>query len=123
MNFKEFESRDAMLEYEKEREQYYMEGISVCNRRHIFEFYKMLFLETFHPRYRAIKKEYDSYCGGWWRNDKGWPCADYIQEINPNQLCDGTVCLEYYGHDNPMAIYIYKNDVFHKIQNIEVNEI
>lgn len=70
MSFKEFASRETMLEYEKEREQYYMDGISICNRRHIFAFYKTLFLETFHPKYRAIKKEYDGYCGGWWRNDK-----------------------------------------------------
>lgn len=118
MSFKEFTNREAMLQYEKEREQYYMDGISICNRHHIFEFYKMLFLETFHPKYRAIKKEYDNYSGGWWRNDKGWACADYIQAINPNQLYNGTICLEYYGHDNPIAIYIHKNDAFHKIQNL-----
>jgi hypothetical protein len=118
MSYKEFVSREAMLEYEKEREQYYMDGISICNRRHIFQFYKMLFLETFHPKHRAIKKEYDNYCGGWWRNDKGWACADYIQCIDPSRLCDDTVCLEYYGQNHPIAVYIYKNNVFHKIQNL-----
>ena len=117
MGFKEFTSREAMFVYEQERERYYMEGISICNRSHIFAFYKMLFLETFHPKYRAIKKEYDNYCGGWWRNDKGWACAEHVQCIDPSKLCDGTVCLECDQYNNPTAVYVYKNNVFHKISS------
>lgn len=117
MSFKKFTSHEAMLQYEKEREQYYMDGISICNRKHIFEFYKMLFLETFHPKHRAIKREYDNYCGGWWRDDKGWARARYICCIDPSELCDNTVCLECDEYNNPIAIYVYKNNVFHKISS------
>ena len=51
----QFESREALINYEKEREEYYRNWFEISNKN-LFEFYKLMFLETFHPKYRDIKK-------------------------------------------------------------------
>ena len=62
----QFESREALINYEKEREEYYRNWFEISNKN-LFEFYKLMFLETFHPKYRDIKKKYENYDGGWYR--------------------------------------------------------
>ena len=58
----QFESREALINYEKEREEYYRNWFEISNKN-LFEFYKLMFLETFHPKYRAINKTYLNYDG------------------------------------------------------------
>lgn len=71
----EFSSYDDMIKFEAEREQFYLDFIGICDSFDPFriKFYKRLFLETFHPKYRHQKKLYDSYRGGWWRDSDGPP--------------------------------------------------
>lgn len=68
---REFKNREEMLNYEKQRDAYYKNWVSLSNSN-LFGFYKLLFLELFHPKYRATKKEYNSYMGGWFRDENGF---------------------------------------------------
>lgn len=90
----EFSSREEMLKFEREREQYLMHWISISNRGHLLEFYKLLILETFHPKYRAIKKKYEGYNGGWYRDKHGYPTSAYIWCIDQDRLSEGDICIE-----------------------------
>ena len=79
----EFSSYEDMKKFEAEREQFYLDFLDICHSfdPFRFKFYKRLFLESFHPKYRSQKKLYDGYYGGWWRDSDGRPCANPIQLI------------------------------------------
>ncbi|MGN0246510.1 MAG: hypothetical protein ACI4DK_11190 [Lachnospiraceae bacterium] len=111
----EFDSREAMLQFENDREQYFLDWIARCNRRNLGEFYKYLFLEAFHPKYRAIKKMYEEYDGGWYRDEHGWICTKYIGNIDSSNLKDGDICVE--RDDNA----IYNFYVFHEGINYKLD--
>ena len=53
----EFSSYDDMIKFEAERERFYLDFIGICNSFDPLriKFYKRLFLETFHPKYRRLK--------------------------------------------------------------------
>ena len=65
----EFSSYEDMKKFEAEREQFYLDFLDICHSfvPFRFKFYKRLFLESFHPKYRSQKKLYDGYYGGWWK--------------------------------------------------------
>ena len=92
----EFSSYDDMIKFEAERERFYLDFIDICNSFDPLriKFYKRLFLETFHPQYRRLKKLYNSYYGGWWRDSGGHPCANPIQHIDTDFVSDGEICIE-----------------------------
>ena len=66
----QFKNKEELLRFEKEREEYYNNWFK-RTKNNLFEFYKLLFLEIFHPKYRTIKKMYDNYNGGWYRGEDG----------------------------------------------------
>lgn len=105
---KEFSSRAEMLQYEKLREEYYLESIS--SRWNI---YKTMFLEIFHPKYRALKRRYDGYAGGYWIDDKGRFCANHVALIDTKRLKDGDICIEYNEYSGDISrLYVFKDGVF-----------
>lgn len=89
----EFESRAAMLAYEKARADYYMETINAVNRGQLGRFYKLWLREIFVPTYRKIKKEYDSYRGGWWRDENGVIHTDHLFNVDSDKISSGTICI------------------------------
>lgn len=112
----EFSSYEDMMKFEAEREKFYLDLIQICNSFDPFrlKFYKRLFIETFHPQYRSLKKMYDGYCGGWWRDNNGHPCAKHIHLIDIAVVPDGEICIEC---DNKYiyAVYAKKDGTLIKI--------
>ena len=111
MGFKEFNCREEMLQYESDRLEYYKDWISLCNIDSVdklVKFYKMLLLEKFHPKYRGIRKQYDGYCGGWYRNERGWACSESINYIDINAMRDGDVGIETNG-ELIYKVYIFRD--------------
>ena len=51
----EFSSYEDMKKFEAEREQFYLDFLDICHSfdPFRFKFYKRLFLESFHPKYRV----------------------------------------------------------------------
>lgn len=88
---KEFSSYDEMMRFERDQELYFIRYIKACEDP--FKFYKQLFLETFHPKYRRIKKMYEEYAGGFWRDDHGYLCSNQCNLILDN-ISDGEVWIE-----------------------------
>lgn len=112
----EFKSYEDVKRFEEERERYYLSFIGLCNSFDPFRvnFYKRIFLDAFHPKYRATKKMYDKYYGGWWRDKNGRPCAEHIGFIDSDCLTDGELCVER-NDECIYAFYVFKRGVFHKI--------
>ena len=90
----EFNSKQEMLDYEKAREGYYAEFINAVENRQIGKFYKLWLRELFIPKYRKLKKEYDEYNGGWWKDENGAIWAHSIRCIDTDKIVDGTICIE-----------------------------
>ena len=92
----EFPSYEDMKRFEMKRERFYLDFLDICNSYDPlrFKFYKRVFLEAFHPKYRAQKKLYDGYYGGWWRDSDGHPCANPIQHIDVDSVSNGEICIE-----------------------------
>ena len=113
----QFESREALINYEKEREEYFNNWFRTTHKN-LFEFYKMMFLETFHPKYKAIRKKYENYNGGWYRKNDKLIFATHIFVIDTNSLKDGDVCCELgnnYDENDVQSIYVYCKDVLMKM--------
>lgn len=112
-----FENREALINFEKEREEYYRRWLEI-RKRDLFKFYKMMFLETFHTRYRSIKEKYENYDGGWYMNDNGVIFTNYLYSIDEKDLKEGDLCCEL-GDDcdenNIDRIYAYHNGILMKI--------
>lgn len=109
----QFESREALINYEKEREEYFRNWHAISNKN-LFEFYKLMFLETFHPKYRSIKKKYENYNGGWYRREDGVIFTRFISLIDIKELKDGDVCCElesHYNENNIRSVYLYHRDM------------
>ena len=79
----EFNSKEEMFAYEKAREKYYMEFL---NAGSTFEFYKLWLREIFIPKYRKLKKEYDHYCGGWYRDENNIIHASNIMCVDQGMI-------------------------------------
>lgn len=105
----EFASKEEMLAYEKAREDYYMKFINagVC------KLYALLFKKIFIPKYRKLKKEYDGYLGGWYRDEKGFIHSKYIFCVDLDKVKNGDICIEHHG--NCYSCYIFENDTWHMI--------
>jgi hypothetical protein len=109
----QFESREALINFEKEREEYYRNWFETSNKN-LFEFYKLMFLETFHPKYRDIKKKYENYDGGWYRRGNNLIFATYLFSIDTKVLKEGEVCCELgsnYDENDIKSMYIYHKDM------------
>lgn len=112
----EFSSYEDMKKFEAEREQFYLDFLDICHSfdPFRFKFYKRLFLESFHPKYRSQKKLYDGYYGGWWRDSDGRPCTNPIQLIDIDSVSDGEICIE--RDDSCIyAVYLKKDGCLVKI--------
>ncbi len=111
----EFKSYEDMKRFEEERERYYRSYIHLCDSFDPFRvnFYKRLFLDTFHPKYRAAKKMYDKYYGGWWRDENGHPCARHIEFIGRDCLFDGDICIER-DDECIYAFYVFGGGTFYR---------
>ena len=90
----EFASKQEMLAYEKAREDYYAEFINAVESKQIGKFYRLWLRELFIPKYRKLKKEYDNYIGGWWKDEEGIIHAKSIWLIDTNKIPNGTICIE-----------------------------
>lgn len=110
----EFASREEMLRFERERELYLLDWIEISNRRHLGTFYKHLFLEALHPKYRAIKKMYEGYHGGWYRDEHGRPTSAHVWLIDTEKLFDGEICVER-DDEAIYGVFIYNDGVMHRI--------
>lgn len=113
----QFESREALINYEKEREEYYRNWFEISNKN-LFEFYKLMFFETFHPKYRDIKKKYDNYNGGWYRKNNRLIFATCLFAIDTKNLNDGDMCCELgsdYDENDIQSIYVCHEDTLMKI--------
>lgn len=119
----EFPNYMDMMEFEAAREKYYLDFIHICNSYDPLrlKFYKRLFLEAFHPKYRSLKKMYDGYIGGWWRDENGHPCAHPIELIDMDSVLEGEICIE---RDDKCiyGVYVKKNNILHKISPWAIKE-
>lgn len=111
----EFSSYEHMMKFEKEREDYYLDFIRLCDTHDPFKiaFYKRLFRDTFHPKYRAIKKMYDNYSGGFWRDENGYLCAENVAFIDKKYIDDGEICIEW-KNECVYAVYLKRDGVLYK---------
>lgn len=62
----QFENREELFKFERERKEYYDDWF--WKTKTTIGFYKQWFLEIFNPKHRALKKKYDSYLGGWYKD-------------------------------------------------------
>lgn len=111
----EFSSKEELLLYERERENYYMESISAVNRGDLGKFYWLWLREIFVPKYRKLKKEYDNYYGnGWYRDEKGIIHTRHISNVETSGLNDGTICIT--DIDGPrlsnIELYVLNNETW-----------
>lgn len=90
----EFTSKEEMIAYEKAREDYYMEFLDA---KSTLEFYKLWLREIFVPKYRKLKKQYDSYRGGWYRDENGIIHALDIWFVDEDRIKDGDILSTNYG--------------------------
>lgn len=96
----EFTSKEEMMEYEEQREKYYMEYLNAS----VFKIYKLLLRDIFICKYRLLKKEYDSYFGGWYRDQVGVIHSARISIIDTSKIKDNEICI-----DDDGRIYIFNN--------------
>lgn len=96
----EFASKEEMLAYEEQRERYYMEYLNAS----VFKIYKLLLRDIFIRKYRLLKKEYDSYFGGWYRDRIGIIHSERISIIDISKIKDNEICIDDVGR-----IYIFHN--------------
>lgn len=85
----QFKNKEELLEFERQREHYYNDWFK--KTRTTCGFYKQLFLEIFHPEHRAIRKKYESYNGGWYRDESGIIYTTNIGCIDTSELKTGTI--------------------------------
>ena len=118
----EFKNREEMIEFEKKRADYYMESIKAIQEGKIFAFYKLWFREIFIPKYRKLNKLYESYTGGWYRDEEGYIHASYPNLVETNNLLDGEILIaDYGGIDNISSdIYFLKNKTWIKMASSDV---
>lgn len=90
----QFKNKEELLQFEKEREQYYSDWFR--KTRTTIGFYKQWFLEIFHPEHRALKKKYDSYTGGWYR-EGNIIFTNNIACIDDSELKTGTIVCDCIG--------------------------
>ena len=103
----EFTSKEEMLAYEKVRENYYR---NFLDARNTFGFYKLLFREIFVSKYRKLKKQYDDYCGGWYRDKDGIIHALDICFVDKNRIKDEDILVTEYG-----MVFAFKNGAWMRI--------
>lgn len=108
---KEFSSREDMMAYEDARENYLASRmVHICG---LGNFYKYLFLDIFHPKYRKIMKEYESYYSGYWRDDYGHVWSICSLPTLPDYIFkDGDIFVfqSRYEPFSVLEIYVYKCD-------------
>ena len=107
MKFIEFNSKEEMIAYEKDRENYYMQFL---NTKNIFEFYKLWFKEIFNKKYRELKREYDGYCGGWYRDEKNIIHAIDVSFVCRNKVKDGDILI-----DHCEKMYAFRNGAWIRV--------
>lgn len=108
----EFKSYADLMQFESEREKYYIDLIQIC--RNPFKFYARLFLDFFSPECRMKKKLYDGYQGGYWRDENGFLNARHIEDIPMSIIHDGDICIER-EKETVYAIYVKRGNVFYNI--------
>lgn len=107
MKFIEFNSKEEMITYEKDRENYYMQFL---NTKNTFEFYKLWFKEIFNKKYRELKREYDGYCGGWYRDKDDIIHALDISCIDLGRIKNGDICIDHCDRVN-----VFHNNVWLRV--------
>ena len=107
MTFLEFNSKEEMIAYEREREKYYMQFL---NTKSTFEFYRLWIKEIFNKEYRELKKKYDGYCGGWYRDEDGIIHALDICFVDKDRIKDEDILLTKYG-----MVFAFKNGAWMRI--------
>ena len=119
--FKEFSSLEEMVKFEQEREAYYMAQIRAIDKNP-FACYKQIILDIFSPKHKALKKLYDGYSGGWWRDEYGRPCAKHINFIDVNAIKPGEICFEVNSYSSNVYILLNPNDnkwvTWHKFSDL-----
>ena len=104
----EFASREEMLAYEVAREAYYMQFL---NTKNAFEFYKLWLREIFDPKYRKLKKKYDDYYGGWYRDEEGIIHSIDVGLIDLDRIENGAICV-----DHVDRVYVFHNNSWLRYQ-------
>ena len=106
--FRLFDSKYDMLNYESERNQFYMweaEHPYLSILKYIFSF-----------KYRNLKKIHDSYCGGGFYIIKSDRChlvqVSHLALLDKSNLKNGTIICERDEYGISTEIYIYKDGEF-----------
>lgn len=107
MKFIEFNSEEEMIAYEKDREDYY---IQFLNTKNTFEFYRLCLKEIFNKEYRELKKKYDGYCGGWYRDENNIIHALDVSCIDLGKVKNGDICIDHCDRTN-----VFHNDVWIRV--------
>lgn len=64
-----------------------------------------------------MRREYDDYEGGFWRDEHGWLCANHIALIDIGKLKDGDICAER-DDDAIFGLYVFRDGYLWKL-NLE----
>ena len=89
----QFKNREEMIEFEQKRTDYYMESIEAIQEGKILTFYRLWLREIFVPKYRKLRKLYDSYIGGWYRDEDGYIHTKAIEFVDEECINDGEIIL------------------------------
>lgn len=88
----QFKNREELLKFEANRKQYYDNWFK--ETRTTIGFYKQLFLETFHPEYRALRKKYENYLGGWYKDDNNIIYTNCMGCLSGMRFEPGTIVVD-----------------------------
>ena len=116
----EFKNREEMIEFEEKRINYYLESINAIDQGRIFTFYRLWLREIFIPKYRKLKKLYDSYSGGWYRDEEGYIHTKAIEFVNEEYLNNGEIIFIEDQDYNPYDLYCYCKDEFIEIGDVNI---
>lgn len=113
----QFKNREEMIEFEEKRINYYLESINAIDQGRIFTFYKLWLREIFIPKYKKLKKLYDSYIGGWYRDENGYIHTKAIEYVDIEYIKDGEIILVEDLDYNPYYVYVKNNNKIILIDN------
>lgn len=113
----QFKDREEMIEFEENRINYYLESINAIDQGRIFTFYRLWLREIFVPKYKKLKKLYDSYTGGWYRDENGYIHTKAIEYVDIEDIKDGEIILVEDLDYNPYYVYVKNNNKIILIDN------
>lgn len=108
MKIREFESEEALIQFEKERQEYYIRQLDEIHRNRL-NCYKHIIQEYLTSKGRQLRKLYDNYLGGYWKDANGYIYTHNIHLlVDDGRFKSGQLAIEKHG-DLVTGVYFYSN--------------